>query len=36
MALLGGLVYLLYRPSAVVESVGGVEGASDGGYETLR
>lgn len=32
MALLGGLVYLLYRPAAVVESVGGVEGAADSGH----
>jgi hypothetical protein len=34
MALLGGVVYLLYRPAAVVESVesvGKVEGAADGG-----
>jgi hypothetical protein len=32
MALLGGVVYLLYRPAVVVESVGGVEGAADGGH----
>lgn len=31
MALLGGVVYLLYRPEAAIDPVGNVEGAEEGG-----